>query len=369
MSIDGALEAGNILVLEERDGAVALAIRPDAGPAGWRHWFHFRAGPFAAARRLVIVDAGASTYAEGWALATVRARREGGPWRLVPTRYEAGALSFVHDAGGGPADYAPTALYPDERLDRLRRLCAASSGAAAGAVGRSRQGAEILLLTLGKGPRTAWIVARQHAGEMPASWLAEGVVAAWLDPAAGLARDLGEAWTVHVVPLANPDGHRLGQQRADAAGFDLNRQWGEADAGRAPEVAQLLAAMGATGCDLFLDVHADAVHPYVYVDDTDDILGAGPAARARRERFEEALAAASPDFQRARRYVWREPPDPAAVRRMAAPQAAERFGALGLTLELPLTDYDRRRDPADGWSPARSMALGRACLQAIAATS
>ena len=47
-------------------------------------------------------------------------------------------------------------------------------------------------------------------------------------------------------------------------------------------------------------------------------------------------------------------------------QLAERYGAVSMTLEMPFKDNDDLPDAEYGWSPARSMQLGRDCLAALA---
>jgi murein tripeptide amidase MpaA len=50
---------------------------------------------------------------------------------------------------------------------------------------------------------------------------------------------------------------------------------------------------------------------------------------------------------------------------MSTNQLAERFGCVSMTLEMPFKDNDDLPDPEFGWSPARSKALGAACLAAL----
>jgi len=51
---------------------------------------------------------------------------------------------------------------------------------------------------------------------------------------------------------------------------------------------------------------------------------------------------------------------------MSTNQVAQRFGAVAMTLEMPFKDHRDAPDKVHGWSPERSMALGRACLAALA---
>ena len=50
---------------------------------------------------------------------------------------------------------------------------------------------------------------------------------------------------------------------------------------------------------------------------------------------------------------------------MSTNQLAERFGAVAMTLEMPFKDNDDLPDPAQGWSPERSILLGRECMTAL----
>jgi murein tripeptide amidase MpaA len=64
-----------------------------------------------------------------------------------------------------------------------------------------------------------------------------------------------------VVPNMCPDGGVRGHLRTNAAGVNLNREWGEdTDAARCPEVAAVKAAIAATGLDMLLDVHGALPH-------------------------------------------------------------------------------------------------------------
>jgi murein tripeptide amidase MpaA len=210
-----------------------------------------------------------------------------------------------------------------------------------------------------------WVIARLHGGEPPAGWCAEGLLRRLAAPDDAAAARLRAAATLHVLPLANPDGARAGFLRASGAGVDPNRCWHRP--GACAEVAALQAAMQAAPPDLTLDLHTDFELPFPYVDPAD---GAGPGLTRRialRGRLESVLAAASADFQTARRYPYPAPPDPEAQAQQCAGWVALHHGTPALTLELPASDYDARPDAREGWSPVRSMALGAALVEAVGA--
>lgn len=80
-------------------------------------------------------------------------------------------------------------------------------------------------------------------------------------------------------------------------------------------------------------------------------------------RYLAILERRTPDFQTVVGY----PVAPAGKGNltMATNQLAERFGCVSMTLEMPFKDHDPAPDPRTGWSPRRSVQLGRDCLAAL----
>ena len=72
---------------------------------------------------------------------------------------------------------------------------------------------------------------------------------------------------------------------------------------------------------------------------------------------------ANPDFQVERGYPENEAGK--ANLSMAANHAAETFGCLAMTLEMPFKDSAITPDPIRGWSPERCRKLGIAGLDAL----
>lgn len=70
----------------------------------------------------------------------------------------------------------------------------------------------------------AFISARVHPGETPASFVAKGAMD-FLCSADPLAKRLRQMITFVIVPMLNPDGCFVGNYRTDTLGVDLNRQW------------------------------------------------------------------------------------------------------------------------------------------------
>jgi hypothetical protein len=52
---------------------------------------------------------------------------------------------------------------------------------------------------------------------------------------------------------------------------------------------------------------------------------------------------------------------------MCSRAVARRFGAIGMTLEMPFKDSLEAPDAVEGWSPRASAEMGRSCLEAVLA--
>lgn len=67
-----------------------------------------------------------------------------------------------------------------------------------------------------------------------------------------------------MIPCLCPDGAVRGHLRTNAAGANLNREWGNTGdyeaptKERSPEVLAVLTLMKKVGCDFFLDVHGQS---------------------------------------------------------------------------------------------------------------
>ena len=169
---------------------------------------------------------------------------------------------------------------------------------------------------------------------------------------------------VYVVPNMNPDGSARGHLRTNAAGANLNREWGAPTAERSPEVLWTLNAMDATGpVDLMLDAHGDEAEPYCF------IIGGeqqGPAYDDRRKgvqrRFKESYARACPDFQTTFPLEYGSAPVGNII--TAKTQVSHRFNCVGMTLEMPFKDNVQLAQP-DGWTASRCEKLGAAAVDAL----
>jgi len=366
LQIDAAFDGGNILVQSVGDDSAELAIRPDAdGP--WFQWFYFSVrGATGRSLRLRIVNAGASAYPGGWPGYRACVSTDNETWTRASTAFADGVLEIRYSARTDTVWFAFFAPYDLARYQTFLDRATAAPHVTVSVIGQSVLGRPIHHVRLGAGPRQVWVIGRQHSGETMASWWMEGALDCLLNADDPVASALLKAATVHMAPLVNIDGAALGNLRGNAAGIDLNRQWREPDPVKAPEVAAVLAAMEKTGCDLSLDVHGDETLPHVFVDGCDHDPQATPTQAAGVRRFEAALMQASPAFQTRVGYDASYGGDQAAG--MCNRALGRRFGAVGLTLEMPFHDCQEAPDPVAGWSPDACRLMGRASLAAILET-
>ena len=364
ITISAAFDSGNIEVLRcDGADAIDLAIRKDAH-SDFYQWFHFRlSGARGTACRIRITNCAGSAYPGGWPeyRAVVSSDRQ--HWTRTDTSYTDGVLTIDVTPPTDSLWIAYFAPYSMERHHDLVARIAAAPGVTTRVLGATLDGQDLDCIDLGDGPLNVWLYARQHPGESMAEWWMEGALDRLIDPADRVATALRRRATLHIIPNMNPDGSRRGHLRTNAAGANLNREWAKPTLERSPEVLHTLAAMDATGVDFSLDVHGDESLPHNFIAGFEGIPSITDRQLALLVDYKTILARISSDFQTRVGY----PPSGAgrANLTMSTNQLAERFGCLAMTLEMPFKDAAENPDPVHGWSPERSMALGRDCLAAL----
>lgn len=154
---------------------------------------------------------------------------------------------------------AHTPPYTDRHLQALRKSVRVDEAI----IGKSVEGRPIYLWTIGNGPKTAWLMFRQHSWESGSSWAGEGAVRALLADAA-----LREGITWKIFPLCDPDGVAHGGVRFNRHGYDLNRNWDVSDPAKMPEIEAQRRAVEAWiaaghSVDFFLSLHNTETSEYL----------------------------------------------------------------------------------------------------------
>ena len=367
--ISSNFDAGAISIIDSTDSQnIRLALRGD-NAASFSQWFYFRLqGAAYQPCRIRIENAGQSSYPEGWEDYQATASYDRSNWFRVPTRYEDGVLTIEHTPLAGSVYYAYFEPYSHEQHLNLLGDAQGSGLCQIDDLGSTAQGRDINLLTIGHQAASdlkIWIIARQHPGESMAEWFAEGLLSRLLDHQDPTARALLDCATFYIVPNMNPDGAALGNQRTNAAGADLNREWQNPSPGRSPEVYAVRQKMHETGVDLFLDIHGEEALPYVFAAGCEGNPSYDARLATLEAAFKTALRQASPDSQDEHGYPKTAPGQ--ANLAIAKSYVGETFGCLSYTLEMPFKDNINLPDDDFGWNGQRSLRLGEAILSAILA--
>ena len=367
--ISSSFDAGAISVIDSTDSQnIRLALRGD-NAASFSQWFYFRLqGAAYQPCRIRIENAGQSSYPEGWEDYQATASYDRSNWFRVPTHYEDGVLTIEHTPLAGSVYYAYFEPYSHEQHLNLLGDAQGSGLCQIDDLGSTAQGRDINLLTIGHQAASdlkIWIIARQHPGESMAEWFAEGLLSRLLDHQDPTARALLDCATFYIVPNMNPDGAALGNQRTNATGADLNREWQNPSPERSPEVYAVRQKMHETGVDLFLDIHGEEALPYVFAAGCEGNPSYNARLAALEAVFKTSLRQASPDFQDEHGYPKTAPGQ--ANLAIAKSYVGETFGCLSYTLEMPFKDNINLPDDDFGWNGQRSLRLGEAILSAILA--
>jgi murein tripeptide amidase MpaA len=369
LKISHAFDAGAIepIALDAAEN-IRVNIRADSH-ADFRQWFYFRLqGARGESCRIRFENAGHCTYVDGWHGYQAVASYDRQQWFRVPTGFDGQSLEIAHVPQRDSIWYAYFEPYSWERHLDLLGSAEESPRARVSDLGDTVEGRDMNLITVGTpgaGRKSLWIIARQHPGETMAEWFVEGMLERLLDRHDPVGRTLLERAVVYVVPNMNPDGGVRGNLRTNAAGANLNREWGSPSLEKSPEVFHVQAAMQRTGVDAFLDVHGDEALPYVFVDGCERLPRFTPKQDALQRAFVTGFKRASPDFQDSHGYL--DDKDTKVNLTLASKYVGHTFGCLSLTLEMPFKDNADLPDEAVGWNGERSARLGAAALEPLLA--
>lgn len=318
-TIDTDLPGANACgaAIDHRDGAACASIAADPRHGPESLWFRLRLrrldgdapAPWLRLRNVDTLLGGG----DGAALRPV-ARCDGGGWaRLdpgLPERHPDGRVDALWRLPPAAASVEAAFCLPYGQ-DELDLLLAGAPGLRLRSIGASECGRPLLRLANGDGaegsPRPGvYVLARQHAGETPGSWVLDGL----LRRCAELG---GAAPLVWAVPFVDVDGVAAGAYGKDRHPVDYNRSWWRM--GRRHEVRCIMAdiARWRARCAprLCLDLHApgalesDGVYAYATIGGGE--AGAGATAIAERLRSALGAAFAARDFVRHATYPSRWP--------------------------------------------------------------
>ena len=323
--VDSSIRCGNACDVQVSVDAdiveVSFAPDPHGGPECM--WFCFRLVPVAPtqARQVRLVLKNVQNMLGGNQPGNIRpvVRPAGSDWRrldapsvieLPDGRYNA---AWMLEAPQRPLDVA--LCYPYDLTD-LHALLRRMQGRLLGdVIGVSQKARPILRLSnsygnAGDSRPGIYVVARQHAGETPGSWVLDG----FLEHIATLGPQAPLVWA---VPLADIDGVEEGNYGKDHFPYDLNRAWGNPPMRHEVLVIKRDIERWKKRCRpvLGIDLHApgacEAEGIYAYVPDPRCLPGIHQQTTRWTQHAAEVLTGrfAAPDFARVAEYPsrWESP--------------------------------------------------------------
>lgn len=365
MKISSNFDSGNIDVVSDSDiNNIQLKIQKDSN-SDFFQWFHFRLqGEANKEYTLKIVNAGESTYTDGWKNYRACASYDRKNWFRVPTEFDGTNLVIKHKLEHDNVYYAYFAPYSYERHLDLIGNAQSSPICTVSDLGDTVDGHDINLLSIGTNPenkKKIWVIARQHPGESMAEWFIEGMLERLLNPEDEMAKKILEKAFFYVIPNMNPDGSMSGNLRANASGANLNREWMTPTIERSPEVYYVRQKMHETGIDLFLDVHGDEAIPYNFIAACEGNPSYNDRIKDLEDKFLDDFIEANSHFQKLHGYEKDRFGE--ANLTLATNYIGETFKCLAMTLEMPFKDNDNEPDEQYGWSPEKCKKLGASVLE------
>ncbi len=367
INITSNFDSGNIEVVKTTDpGNIELNIRKDTN-ADTFQWFYFRVtGAEGTSLSMKILNAGKVSYPEGFEDYMVRASYDKLEWFMVPTKFDGNVLTIDHQPQHNAVFYSYFAPYSYERHLEFIHNIQFSPLVNYESIGQTVEGREIDMLTIGDERDDAlkiWVIARQHPGETQPSFFMEAFISRLAEIDDPVSRTLLNKAVFYVIPFINPDGAIAGNLRANAMGMNLNREWGNPDPEKAPEVFHIVRKMEEKGVDLNLDIHADEGLPYNFISSIEGIPSYDEHLKFLLNKFKNTWAEISPDFQTKHGYPINEPGT--ANLNICSKAIGEKYKCLSMTIEMPFKDNADLPDPVYGWSPERCENLGQSMIDVI----
>lgn len=260
------IEYGNLANPRLTEGTDTLEVGFMAHPHGGIEtlWFCFRlerlkAGPF---KKVRIVLENLDTVLGGGRPDRICPviKAPGGEWERLPPGQvrllEDGRRHAVWDLPAPASSVDVAACYP-YGMPEVRELVEDCGGFyRMDEIGISQEGRPIVRLSNHPGEEDGnrpgvYLIARQHSGETPGSWVLDGILRRFAEEGDG-------APLIWCAPLANIDGVEEGDYGKDPFPHDLNRAWGRPPMRHEVLVLQKDARLWKKRCDprIFLDVHA-----------------------------------------------------------------------------------------------------------------
>ncbi|KAM3964798.1 uncharacterized protein ACR2FA_001190 [Aphomia sociella] len=308
LCFDAAFECGNLGRADHiTDLEYDLFIRPDTCRPRCRFWFNFTVENVRQDQRVIfnIVNLGKEYNLFNGDMTPLVRSTSRHKWQRLPRRllfYHRSlahrgrkilSIAFAFDREEDIYQFASAAPYSYSRLQRHLALWEKKAQAFATRqnIAQTTQKRRVELITIGnikenvKDPkeehitkgkvnepkkRVVLIMSRTHGGEQPSSFICQGFLD-YMVSSSEKASVLRNNIVLQVIPMLNPDGVFLGNQRSDLFGSDLNRCWHRATTFSHPALIPIkeLVRKNTSGkdvqLDFIIDIHSDVSHEGVFV--------------------------------------------------------------------------------------------------------
>jgi len=365
MRIDASFDGGNITVInKDSPENIRLHIRKDT-LSDHKQWFYFRvSNPQGIACQYFIENAHEASFPEAWDTCTIVASSDRKNWRRITTHYDGKTLSFTDQSSQSIVYYALFAPYSYERHMTLIAQSLEHPQCTLLDTIETANKNQLEVLQISKASpqkKSIWIIARQHPAETMSEWFIEGLLQQLLTEDKA---DILNKATFYIVPNMNPDGSIAGNLRTNTNGIDLNRSWSTPCEKNTPESFFVLTLMKQTGINLFLDIHGDEDRPFTFAAGCEGNPNYTKKLATLDKNFRQYFHETTKEFSTENGYPI-DPPNQALLD-IACNQVGCIHQCLSLTIELPFLDNKYQADPIYGWTPQRSIELGKNALIPIA---
>ncbi|KAI8428197.1 hypothetical protein MSG28_002432 [Choristoneura fumiferana] len=304
LCFDAAFECGNLGRADHiTELEYDLFVRPDTCRPRSRFWFNFTVENVKQDQRVIfnIVNLGKERTLYNGEMTPLVKSTSRQKWQRIPRRFifyhnspahrgrRVLSMAFGFDREEDVYQFSAAVPYSYSRLQKYLAVWEkrAQTFATRETIAQTTQKRKVDLVTIGdllqdkereeppKGKpgakkRVVLIMARTHGGEPPASFICQGFLD-YLLTSSEKALALRNGIVIQVVPMLNPDGVFLGNQRSDLLGSDLNRSWVRATTFAHPaavavnDLVSKLVAEKTLQLDFIIDLHADISFEGVFV--------------------------------------------------------------------------------------------------------
>lgn len=267
-----------------REGSVRfrLTIAPEAAGTNPSPWYAFDIISTRSTDVAVTLD-----YAEAGHRYLPKRQQADGSWRPMPDVPSIAAQGdqvavFRLAVDPGQTRIAAQEVIPPAMWAEKYRALAARHGLQTTVIGQSRDGQPILAITAGTAPPPApliILIGGQHPPEVPGQLAMYAFVERLLGGVPGGHEKL-KSVRLLIMPLLNPDGMVRGHWRGNAAGVDINRDWGPFAEPETQAARDAIADAVASGFEASVLVDFHATRRDVFYTPTDE-AGLAPADFSR----------------------------------------------------------------------------------------